>query len=68
MATQQAEGRKRVEDFRKAYHAMKSGEGTSAGRCRRAKCPAGPGRRGGTSAASTTGRQPLPPSTRQPHE
>ena len=28
MATQQAEGRKRVEDFRKAYNAMKSGEGT----------------------------------------
>ena len=26
MATQQAEGRKRVDDFRKAYHAMKSGE------------------------------------------
>ena len=26
MATQQAEGRKRVEDFRRAYHAMKSGE------------------------------------------
>ena len=26
MATQQAEGRKRVDDFRKAYHAMKSGQ------------------------------------------
>ena len=28
MATQQAEGRKRVDDFRKVYHAMKSGEST----------------------------------------
>ena len=28
MATQQAEGRKRVEDFRKAHNSMKSGEGS----------------------------------------
>ena len=66
MAAQQAEGRKRVEDFRKAYEAMKRGESPpqEQGNGERTGLPAT--RSPGTRAASTTGRPQKPMRAKRP--